>query len=461
MRLFGEGCTHIVGIGGAGLSALAAILLDMGEDVSGCDRALNAETRLLEQRGARVYPGHDESHAQGVDRMVFTRATSLAPELALAREMGIPVINRAELLGQLMDRKRGIAVAGTHGKTTTTSLLASMLIEDGLDPAVLVGGVPAGWALGGRWGGGDWMVAEADEFDRSFLHLHPELAVLTGIDMDHPDTYTDIDDLKGAFASFLLGLREGGRVFAYAGSERGLEAARHAARTHDLVVETYGDVPGADWKPVFLAREGNVTRFELRHDGEALTDLSTTLVGRHNLNNIAGAIVAARDAGVAVDSVRRALRSFRGVGRRFELKGEAAGVTVVDDYAHHPAEIEANITAARAAFPDARLWVAFQPHTYTRTRELMDGFADALQAADRAYVLDVYAAREQPEPGVTGERLAELAGPVARYAGGIVSAAQLISAGLKPGTLLLTMGAGDVTTLGPLILEELERRKQE
>lgn len=434
---------------------MAALLLEMGENVSGCDIAMNAETQLLVTRGARIFSGHSDDHVQGVDRMIFTRASSGASELGCARELGIPTENRNALLGQLMDERRGVAVAGTHGKTTTTSLIATMLIHAGLDPTALVGGVPAGWQFGARHGRGEWLVAEADEFDRSFLFLHPEIAVVTGIDMDHPDIYPDVESLKTAFGEFLEGMQPGGNVVAYAGSERGMEVVTRAARTRELNVHTYG-VGDADWRAVNAGYGDGYLVFDLLGPGEVVEGLRTRLLAGYNLQNVTAAIVTSRAASAPWESVRSALEEFRGVGRRFELKGAAGGVTVYDDYGHHPAEVEVTLKAARDLYPDLRVWVAFQPHTYSRTRELMAEFAAALRLADRAYILDVYAAREAPEPGITGERLAAETGPTAVYAGGVDDVAWRLGQELLPGTLLLTMGAGSITSLGPRVLDLLE-----
>ncbi len=448
--------THFVGIGGAGMSSLAAILLEAGQAVSGCDRAPNEQCRLLAEKGATVYEGHSAAHLEGVTRVVCTRASSRNEEVALARERGLPVLDRGELVGRWMDRRRGIAVAGTKGKTTTTAAIAALLVAGGLDPTVYVGGVPAGWTFGGRLGRGEWLVAEGDEFNRAFLHLHSEISVLTGIEMDHPDIYPSLESLTDAFAEYLAGTREGGVVIAYAGNERGLEVARKVADERGLRLETYGRTPGASWLAVPSERDRNMTVFDVRRGDQVIEGLSTCLPGGYNLDNLTAAVAAASLAGVGADSIRRALAEFRGVARRFEMKGARAGVTVVDDYAHHPIALEALFAAARERYPGLALWAAFQPHTYSRTRVLMGEFAWALALPDRTYLLDVYAAREEPIPGVCSKELARLAGPKVVYSGGVAESARRIAADLRPGTLLLTVGAGDVTLLGPMVLDLLE-----
>lgn len=452
-----SGHTHFVGIGGAGMSSLAAILLEAGESVSGCDAARNAWTQILSTKGARVFDGHSADHLQGARQLVVTGPAMGTDEVIQARERDIPVLRRAELLGRLMDERRGVAVAGTHGKTTTTSLLASMLLGTDLDPTVLIGGVPAGWELGGRFGRGEWLVAEADEYDRSFLQLHPEVAVVTSIEMDHPDIYRDLADLQEAFERFLRGMRPQGTVLVHEADTLAVEVARKAAERGYLEVQTYGLGKDADWRAVREKPSGGGFRFTLAGPEETIEDLKVPLPGKYNLQNATGAAAAARVVGASQDGIRRALAEFRGVGRRWETKGEARGVLVIDDYAHHPGALLAALSAARTFYPERQVWVAFQPHTYSRTRQLLHEFADALRLADRAYVLDVYAAREQPVPEITGERLAALI-PNGTYAGGVAQAAERISDELQEGVLLLTVGAGDVTALGPQILSRLRAR---
>jgi UDP-N-acetylmuramate--alanine ligase len=440
------------------MSALAGILLDAGAPVSGCDLSLNDATRELAARGARIYEGHDPLHLRGVGKVVITGPAGRTAEVARARELGLPVVKRAQFLGELMDARRGVAVAGTHGKTTTTSLLAVMLVEGGLDPTVVVGGVPAGWRSGGRQGAGEWLLAEADEYDRSFLHLRPEVTVLTGVDWDHPDIYPSIEAVEEAFERYLGGLREGGVALVYAGSPRALSLARRVAPVRRLRVETYGSQPEADWRLVASGREGGRSRFEVHRGDERLEGLELALPGRHNLENAVGAAAAARALGVAPAAIRDALRGFRGVARRFELKGEAAGATVIDDYAHNPEKLEAAIRAAREAYPLSRVWVAFQPHTYSRTKALWGEFVAALRLADRAYVLDVYAAREEPDSEVSAERLASEVGERGVYAGSVAEAPARIAPDLAPGVLLMTIGAGDITHVGPALLDLLTAR---
>ncbi len=433
------------------MSSLAAILLEAGESVSGCDLATNAWTDLLASKGARVLQGHSTEHLAGATRLVVTGPAMRSDEVARARELGLPVLRRAEMLGKLMDDRRGVAVAGTHGKTTTTSLLASILVAGGVDPSVLIGGVPAGWELGGRFGHGEWFLAEADEYDRSFHLMHPDLAIVTSIEMDHPDIYADLLDVKDSFETFLRGMRARGTLLVHLGDAVAMEVARRAAAASGTALLTYGLTSDADW---YAKVESGSSRFAFHGPGETLSDLRAPLPGDHNLCNAVAAAAAARLIGVSNEALRESLEAFRGVGRRWEIKGESRGVLVVDDYAHHPGALEATLRNARVQYPEREVWVAFQPHTYSRTRELLHEFADALRLADRVYVLDVYAAREAPDPGVSGERLAVLV-PGAMYAGGVGEAARRISADVTAEVVLLTVGAGDVTMLGPMVLAQV------
>jgi len=442
------------------MSSLAAILLDRGEELDGCDRQpTHASTEYLRSRGVQILTGHDEAHLEHASSLVVTRPAMTTAEVLEARRRGLPVLRRAELLGTLMDERRGMAVAGTHGKTTTTALAASMLIHSGLDPSVLVGAIPSGWNSGGRAGGGEWFLAEADEYDRSFHTLHPEVVVLTGVDMDHPDIYPDVAAVEESFRIFLAGMPPGGRLYCSASSPRGVELGRLCGTAHGsgVQVTTYGLDDGADYYPTIRSREGGLVGFDLRTPEGVVEGLESPLPFPYNLENAVGAAAASLAAGAAEAGIREGLRCFRGVARRFERKGEAGGVVVYDDYAHHPAAVEAVLRAARDLFPAERIEVAFQPHTYSRTRAMLPEFAAALRLADRAYVLDVYAAREATDPSVAGDVLARLVGESAVYVGGVAEAGERVPGmfARDPGTVLVTMGAGDVTELGPLVLRAL------
>ncbi|MDQ3855467.1 MAG: Mur ligase domain-containing protein, partial [Chloroflexota bacterium] len=292
------GHTHFVGIGGAGMSSLAAVLLDLGQRVSGCDRQPGPSTEALERRGVMVYTGHSPEHLRGVTRVVVTGPAASSDEVQRARGSGLSVLLRAELLGQLMAERRGLAIAGTHGKTTTTSLAAAMLLAGDLDPTVLIGGVPAGWTSGGRAGRGEWLVAEADEYARSFHYLHPEVAIVTGVELDHPDIYPDLGAVVEAFEVFLRGMRPGGKVLVAASSSIAVELASRVAVATDLQVETYGTGPGADWRAVVRGAGESGTRFDVEHASGPLTDLRLRMPGRHNVENATVAVAAARTVGV-------------------------------------------------------------------------------------------------------------------------------------------------------------------
>ncbi len=306
------------------MSSLAAILLEAGESVSGCDLATNASTDLLVSKGARVLQGHSTEHLAGATRLVVTGPAMRSGEVARARELGLPVLRRAEMLGRLMDDRKGVAVAGTHGKTTTTSLLASILLAGRVDPSVLIGGVPAGWELGGRFGHGEWFLAEADEYDRSFHLMHPDLAIVTSIEMDHPDIYADLQDVKDSFETFLRGMRARGTLLVHLGDAVAMEVARRAAAASGTALLTYGLTSDADW---YAKVESGSSRFALHGPGETLSDLRAPLPGDHNLCNAVAAAAAARLIGVSNNAVREGLEAFRGVGRRWEVKGESQGVS--------------------------------------------------------------------------------------------------------------------------------------
>ena len=445
---------HFVGIGGSGMSSLAGILVGAGEVVTGCDRVLNAQTAELERKGVTIWHGHDESHLDGVDCVVVTKPVMNTSEVLSAIEKGLKVVDRAELLGQLMNGKKGIAIAGTHGKTTTTALVAEILIRSDVDPTVLVGGVPVGWEIGGRYGKDEWMVAEADEYARSFLWLHPELAVITNIEHDHPDIFPTECELVDAFSSFLRGMKPDGKVFVCKESSLAIEVVKGIASTGRLYYQTYGVDGGCDWSARVTRKVGGVTCFDVIGPDFMLEGLKTSLPGRHNLINIVGAVAVGINAGASPEGVKSAIQEFRGVKRRFEYKGESKGVIVLDDYAHHPTEIAATISAAREYYPGRQIFVAFQPHTYSRTKTFLAHFAEALKLADKVFLLDVYAAREQPDPDLDLDTLLRMIGNNSERVGNVEEASHIIPGFLVDNSVLITMGAGDVTNLGPKILEE-------
>ena len=448
---------HFVGIGGAGMSGIAEILLTLGYRVSGSDARRGEAVERLEQLGAKVWIGHDAHHAEGADVVVYSSAVPRDNvELQAARRRQVPVIPRAEMLAELMRLKYGIAVAGTHGKTTTTSMIGAVLAEGRLDPTIVVGGRVIGLGANARLGRGEYLVAEADESDGSFLALTPTIAVVTTIDAEHLDHYGSLDALRDAFVAFVR------KVPFYGAAVLCLdqpEIQRLLPRVEKRIV-TYGLEASADLVARRVQLTGLTSRFDVYQRGAHLGECALQIPGRHNVLNALAAIGVGLDLEIPFATIQRALAGFAGVQRRFQIRGTAAGVTVVDDYGHHPAEVRATLAAAKAGF-DRRVVVVFQPHRYTRTAALEADFVTAFNQADVLVVTDIYAAGETAIPGVTAERLAE--GIRAHghrdvtYVGGVrARIVEHICRVVRAGDLVLTLGAGDVGQFGPDILRELE-----
>ncbi|HLN93263.1 MAG TPA: UDP-N-acetylmuramate--L-alanine ligase [Thermoanaerobaculia bacterium] len=442
---------HFVGAGGVGMSGLAEILLlSTPLEISGCDRESGENTERLTALGAKISLGHDPAHLANVDVLVISSAVDESnPEVSAARERGIPVIRRAQMLGQIMRLKQGIAVAGTHGKTTTTSLTGMVLTEAGLDPTIVVGGRVRILGTNARLGRGDFLVAEADEYDRSFLELTPDVAVITNVEADHLDCYRDLDEIVDAFVQFANRVPFYGAVVACL-DDLGVGAV--LPRVEKRVV-TYGESPQAHIRARDVRLEASGTRFEAWDSEQGrLGEVSLPLPGRHNVANALAAIAVGRELLIPFETIARALAGFTGVVRRFERKGERGGVLVVDDYAHHPTEISATLAAARQVYPDRRLVALFQPHLFSRTRDFAVEFGRALLGADVAVVTDVYPSREKPLPGVTGQLVVSAAREAGHrnlvYLSDKKRVVDRLERLLRPGDLLLTMGAGDVVRFG-------------
>ena len=448
-RFAGLRHAHFVGIGGAGMSGIAEVLAQYDVTVSGCDQAKSETTERLASLGVAVAPGHSPDHLEGVDLVVVSSAiAAVNPEVAAARARGITVVRRAEMLAELMRLKYGVAVAGTHGKTTTTSLTGALLTEAGLDPTVIVGGRLRVSGTGARLGSSDYMVVEADEFDRSFLSLAPILAVVTSIDVDHLDTYRDLDEIRDAFVAFASRVPFFGQVIACADDAN---VAALLPRLADRRVLTYGLGEGCDLSAAELETRPSGSRFLLRLRGQGeLGRIELPLPGLHNVRNALGAIGVGLALGLPVPVIGRALAGFAGVHRRFERIGTFQGAEVVDDYAHHPTEVAATLAAARQVYPRRAIHAVFQPHLFTRTRDLAQDFGRALLGADHAVVTDVYPSREKPIPGVTGELVAQAAR--AHGHGRVDSCpdwrdAPALLADVTAGDVILTLGAGDIYRL--------------
>ena len=441
---------HFIGIGGVGMSGIAEVLCTLGYTVSGSDLVASPAVERLRAAGASVHIGHDAAHVETVDVVVVSSAISpLNPELHAARARRIPVVPRAEMLAELMRFRRGIAVAGTHGKTTTTSLVASVLSEGGLDPTFVIGGQLIAAGRNAGLGQGDWLVAEADESDGSFLRLTPLIAIVTNIDIDHLENYDgDFSRVQAAFAEFLH------RLPFYGLAVLCLDDPEVAALVQDMPrhTMTYGFAAEADVRADQVVQKGPRTRFRLLlPDTEART-VDLNLPGRHNVQNALAAAAVAWQLGIEVDAIVRALERFEGIGRRFNLLGEldfgSGKALLVDDYGHHPAELKAVFDAARAGWPERRLVVAFQPHRYSRTRDLLDAFANVLSSADAVLLTEVYPAGETPIPGADGAALARALRTRGRVEPVLVEhprdLAEVFPDVLRDGDLLLLLGAGDI-----------------
>ena len=447
---------HFIGIGGIGMSGIAEILLSLDMKVSGSDLRRGPVTDRLAQLGATIYEGHDAGNVAGATVVVTSSAVGAAnPEVIEAHARKIPVIQRAEMLAELMRLKYGIAIAGMHGKTTTTSMVASVLTAGGLDPTVVVGGRVDALGSNARLGTTQYLVAEADESDRSFLKLSPILAVVTNLDREHMDCYKDMADVERAFLDFMDKVPFYGAVTACLDNPQLAGILPRARRR----VFTYGVAAEADFRLEFLeAGQGRFARFLVNTAEGPLGPFELHVPGRHNVLNATAAVAIARQLEVPAEKIAEGLNHFRGVDRRFQQRGQARGVTVVDDYGHHPTEIRATLAAAREC-GHKRVYVVFQPHRYSRTLDLLEEFSGAFADADTVIVLPIYAASEEPIPGVTAERLASrIQGPTVHFAPEFDVAVQLVAAEVREGDLILTLGAGSVSQLAPQILAALEGR---
>ncbi len=451
---------HFVGIGGIGMSGIAEVLLNLGWKVSGSDLKHSPITDRLARLGATVFEGHRAENIASANPEVLVTSSAIArdnPEVAEARRRKLPVIQRAEMLAELMRLKYGIAIAGMHGKTTTTSMVAQVLAAGGLDPTVIVGGRVEAMGSNARLGKSQYLVAEADESDRSFLKLSPILSVVTNVDREHMDCYHDMADVERTFIDFMDRVPFYGMVVACNDNE----ALRSLLPRVDRRVVSYGTRAGSDFHLIMGESSSGggkpMSSFRVTFGGRPLGDFHLHVPGAHNVLNATAAIAVGVGLDVPVESMREALGNFRGVDRRFQLKGTAGGVTVIDDYGHHPTEIRATLAAARQC-GYRRIHVVFQPHRYTRTELLMDDFAGAFGDADSVHVLDIYAASEPPIAGVTGQALAEhisQRGHAVAYRASFADAIDAVAREAVAGDTVLTLGAGNVSQLGPQLLERL------
>jgi len=447
---------HFMGVGGAGMCALAEAFLRGGSRVTGCDLQPGDSVRTLERMGARVHRGHDPGHLDGVGGLVVSSAIpSDHPEIQAARAAGIPVLKRAEALGAWVNRGQVVAVAGTHGKTTTTAMVTHVLEAAGLEPTGFVGGEVGGWGGHLHPGGGDLFVVEADEYDRSFLQLRPRFALITNVEADHLDIYGSADGVREGFREFLRGVRAGGTVVACSDDP----GAGSMLQGTGLTPVSYGFGAGSVIRGEALESHGDSSRFRVREAGVDRGHLQVGIPGIHNARNALGAAALARSMDVGWEAIRAGLTAFAGVRRRFQTLGESGGIRIVDDYAHHPTELRAALEAARASFPKRPLVAVFQPHLYSRTRDFAREFGEALALADRVWVTEIYPAREKPIDGVDGALVAHSA----QKAGAasvklhteLDSLHSALARELAPGDVCLLMGAGSISEVGPRLMEIL------
>ena len=461
---------HFVGIGGIGMSGIAEVLLNLGYKVSGSDLKSSSVTQRLAGLGAAVFEGHRAENIAGAEVVVTSSAIAKEnPEVTEAHKLHIPVIQRAEMLAELMRLKYGIAIAGMHGKTTTTSMVAAVLAAGGLDPTVVVGGRVDAMGSNARLGKSQYLVAEADESDRSFLKLSPILSVVTNIDREHMDCYRNMRDVKKTFLEFMDRVPFYGMIVA-CNDDPLLRRLLPEVQRRTVI---YGTRRGSDFlikihkTPTLAAKDAArmghpINRFRVRYRDDDLGEFTLHVPGVHNVLNATAAIAVGVGLDVGVEAIRTALDQFRGVDRRFQLRGRAAGVSVIDDYGHHPTEIKATLAAARQC-GFGKIHVIFQPHRYTRTRDLMDEFTSAFGDADSLFVLDIYAASEKPIEGITGEilaqRIREKSGKSVQYSSSSADAVNATAVAAHDGDMILTLGAGSVSQFGPMILDKLRERE--
>ncbi|MGQ9493111.1 MAG: UDP-N-acetylmuramate--L-alanine ligase [Anaerolineae bacterium] len=448
---------HFVGIGGIGLSAIARVLHEEGYQISGSDMQQTALTAELAALGMEIHHGHRAENVAGADLVVVSSAVPEDnSEIVAAKEAGILVVKRANLLGEMMADKFGVAVAGTHGKTTTTAFISFVLTKMGLDPTFIVGGILEDLGTNGRHGEGPYFVIEADEYDYMFLSLRPRLAVVTVIEMDHPDCFADIEDMMQAFQRFVSLLPDGGALIGCADQPKVLQLIQQMGQERAVDLITYGLREGAWQAQDIRSNSFGGSDFDVWHGGQVVGRCCLRLPGLHNVSNALAVLAVMDRLGLSMEKVLPLLTQFHGVRRRFEVKGEAKGIVVIDDYAHHPTEIRATLAAARRRYGNRRLWVFFQPHTYSRTKALLDEFASSFGDADHVLISEIYAARETNNLGTSARDLVQIMRhPDVRYVPTLREASTYLQTTLQPGDVLLTLGAGDGYLVGETILRVL------
>jgi UDP-N-acetylmuramate--alanine ligase len=452
---------HLIGIGGTGLSAIARVLLEMGHTVSGSDRAESWFTRDLQSAGVTISIGHRPENIQDADLVIRSSAIpDDNPEVTAARAFRIPVLKRADFLSSLMDGKTAIAIAGTHGKTTTTSMIAWMLSALGQDPSFIIGGVQANLGVNARAGKGNIFIIEADEYDRMFLGLKPTIEVVTNIEHDHPDCYPTLADFQAAFVEFMYLLPAGGTLVACA-EDPGVRDLMVKAKKLGKAVISYGMRPTTDtsqpldvFAGVLAPNEKGGFRFSANVFGnEAMVELQVP--GKHNVSNALAALAVAHLLNLPLADAAQVLAQFAGTGRRFEVRGETNGIIIIDDYAHHPTEIRATLAAARTRYPSHKIWAVWQPHTYSRTQILFNEFAAAFVDADEVIVTEIYAARESKED-FSSKQVVEAMSRPAHFIAGLSEVSNYLIKNLRPGNILLVLSAGDADQISTEVLTRLK-----
>ncbi|MBI5955239.1 MAG: UDP-N-acetylmuramate--L-alanine ligase [Chloroflexi bacterium] len=456
---------HFIGIGGSGLSAIARLLKESGYEVTGSDRALSPFAIDLQKEGVNIYVGHHPHNVSGAN--IVIRSSAVAddnPEVIAAMQKRIPVYKRADFLGRLMAEQMGIAVAGTHGKTTTTAMIAWTLYAMKRDPSFIVGGTLGNLGVNARAGKGNYFVIEADEYDRMFLGLKPHIAVVTNLEHDHPDCYPTFDDMYSAFQSFVDLLPSDGTLIACA-EDDGAGSLLSSARRKGLNVISYSlqsemTINSPQWMQAREVKPNTRGGYDFSAttnvgDGMTSVDVSLQVPGEHNVRNAMATLSVIATLGLSLEEAADALGQFTGTGRRFEVKGEVKGVTVIDDYAHHPTEIRATLAGAKARYPDRRIWAVWQPHTYSRTQTLLFEFTRAFADANEVLVTEVYASREPVQDFSSAEVVSAMPHPSARYSGLLEDTTEYLLKHLRPGDVLLVLSAGDADQISAEVLKKL------
>ena len=452
---------HLIGIGGTGLAPIAQVLLELGFQVSGSDQSASERTAALCAKGAEIHIGHDPQHlapspdAPLPDLILISSAIPADnPELIAAYAAGLPVIKRSDLLAPLTAHNRVIAIAGAHGKTTTTAMIAHLLARAGYEPGYIIGSAIPDLGASAA-GSGDLFVIEADEYDYAFLGLNPHLIILTSLEWDHPDCFPTPEAYENAFRQFIAKLRPGG-VIIYCYDDPHLRALRQANRDNSRWI-SYGSRMGADWTAHNIDISPAGSTYDLHSPTGVAHPVRLTVPGLHNILNSVAALAAANLVGLAPEVGGQSIGAYRGAGRRFELKGEVGGVLIIDDYAHHPTEIRATLAAARASYPDREIWAVYEPHTYSRTRALLDQYDGVFDAADRVIITDIFAAREREDPNVNARQILAMSRhPDAIHIPQLLDVVAHLRAHLRPHSLVIILSAGAATTIGPTLLQEIE-----